>query len=79
MPAVKSIMKVDELFVVLHACHPPAAAAMDRESLPPSTATSSSIIASRSATAASYMAAPSLSILAAYIQLTAAEARGNTG
>ena len=43
---------------------------MDSESLPPSQARPSSIMASRSAAAASYMAAPSASILAAYIQLT---------
>mmetsp|Transcript_7899 Transcript_7899/g.19753 ORF Transcript_7899/g.19753 Transcript_7899/m.19753 type:complete len:276 (-) Transcript_7899:1891-2718(-) len=55
---------------------PPAAAAIDSESLPPSQATPSSIMASLSDVAASYMAAPSLFILAAYIQLTEALTSG---
>ena len=41
---------------------------MESESLPPSQARPSSIMASRSATAASYMAAPSCSIFAAYLR-----------
>mmetsp|Transcript_1434 Transcript_1434/g.4268 ORF Transcript_1434/g.4268 Transcript_1434/m.4268 type:complete len:293 (+) Transcript_1434:630-1508(+) len=51
---------------------PPALAAMERESFPPSQARPSSSMASRMATAASYMEAPSWPILAAYIQFTLA-------
>ena len=49
---------------------PAAEAAMDKESLPPSTAMPISTMASLSAVAASYMMAPSAAILAAYIQFT---------
>mmetsp|Transcript_3757 Transcript_3757/g.10761 ORF Transcript_3757/g.10761 Transcript_3757/m.10761 type:complete len:262 (+) Transcript_3757:1611-2396(+) len=49
---------------------PPAEAAMDRLSFPPSHAMPREIIESLRATAASYIAAPSPSILAAYIQFT---------
>mmetsp|Transcript_29817 Transcript_29817/g.41208 ORF Transcript_29817/g.41208 Transcript_29817/m.41208 type:complete len:299 (+) Transcript_29817:1772-2668(+) len=48
---------------------PAAVAAMESESLPPSIAMPTSIMASRMASAQSYMAAPSPSILAAHIQL----------
>mmetsp|Transcript_42935 Transcript_42935/g.128887 ORF Transcript_42935/g.128887 Transcript_42935/m.128887 type:complete len:445 (+) Transcript_42935:1310-2644(+) len=56
---------------------PPAAAAIDNESLPPSHAIFRSIITSLSDSAMSYIDAPSLAILAAYIQLTEARTSGS--
>mmetsp|Transcript_4465 Transcript_4465/g.7985 ORF Transcript_4465/g.7985 Transcript_4465/m.7985 type:complete len:292 (+) Transcript_4465:1491-2366(+) len=56
---------------------PPAAAAMDKESFPPSHATPKAIMASFNEMAASYMLAPSSFILAAYIQFTDALTSGS--